>query len=98
MKSDSDINEQSLILRNANVPTGEIDGEMVALDLDKGECFGIGKIGTVIWDMAEHPARVDEIIDRLVALYDVERGQCLADALSFLKEMNGAGLVRVLPG
>ena len=97
MKSDSLINTQSLILRNAHMPTGEIDGEMVALDLDQGQCFGIGKIGTLIWDMAAEPARVHDIVDRLVAHHDVEPGECLADVLSFLEEMNGAGLVKVLP-
>lgn len=98
MKSDSLINCQSVILRSTHMPTGEIDGEMVALDLDNGECFGIGKIGTLIWEMAADPIRVGEIVDRLVADFDVEVDECRLDVLSFLKEMNGAGLVQVLPG
>ncbi len=98
MKSHSLINEHSLVLRNLQIPTGEIDGETVALDLDQGQCFGIGKIGTLIWDMTAHPVRVSAILNRLVADYDVEPGQCRADVLSFLDEMHGAGMVLVLPG
>jgi hypothetical protein len=97
MKSDSLINGQSLILRNAQMPTGEIDGEMVALDLEQGECFGIGKIGTLIWEMAEEPARVHDIVGRLVGRFEVEPNECLTDVLTFLNEMKDAGLVQVLP-
>jgi hypothetical protein len=97
MKSEPLITGASFIICNADIPTGEIDGEMVALDLDQGHCFGIGKIGTAIWEMAAEPVQVDEIVRRLVEQYDVERGECLGDVLTFLREIREAGLVRVLP-
>jgi hypothetical protein len=99
MKSDRGIiNEQSWILRNAEIPTGPIDDEMVALDLDRGECFGMDGIGALIWQMAADPIRVCELIDRFACTHAVARDECLADVLTFLEELRGAGLVRVLPG
>ena len=92
------INGQSRIVRNAGIPTGAIDGETVALDLDRGECFGMDKIGSIIWEMAADPVRVADVVDRLARSHVVGRKQCLADVLPFLEELASAGLVRVLPG
>ena len=99
MKSDNAmIEEHSQIVRNAQIPTGAVDGETVALDLERGECFGIDLTGTIIWEMAFRPVLVAEIIDRLGNIYGVDRERCRADVIPFLEELVGAGLVRVLPG
>lgn len=95
MKRDS-ITEASLIVRNDSIPTGEIDGEMVALDLDRGTCFGMDRIGTLIWALAATPVRVEALIDRLAADHEVDRATCAADVLPFLADLNDAGLVRVI--
>ena len=90
------ITETSLLVRNDALPTGEIDGELVALDLDRGDCFGIDHIGTLIWRMAAAPVRAGAIVDRLVAEHEVERDACRADVFPFLAELADAGLVRLL--
>lgn len=92
------ITEASLIVRNDAIPTGEIDGEMVALDLARGDCFGLDRIGTLIWALAAEPVRVAAIVDRLAADHDVDRATCRDDVLPFLNELRGAGLVRVIDG
>lgn len=95
MKRDS-ITEASLIVRNDAIPCGEIDGEMVALDLDRGDCFGLDRIGTLIWALAAEPMRVSALIDRLAADHAVDRATCRDDVLPFLAELADAGLVRVI--
>ena len=95
MKRDR-ITEASLIVRNEAIPTGEIDGEMVALDLDRGTCFGLDPIGTLIWALAASPVRVGALIDRLAADHEVDRATCRDDVLPFLADLIDAGLVRVI--
>lgn len=90
------IAETSLIVRNESIPTGEIDGELVALDLERGDCFGMDRIGTRIWQLAAAPVRVAEVIDRLAEEHEVGRAICSDDVLPFLAELADAGLVRVL--
>lgn len=46
------ISESTVVVRNETVPTGEIDGELVALDVDKGDCFGMDRVGASIWRIA----------------------------------------------
>ena len=84
-------------MRNDNLPTGEVDGELVALDLDRGHCFGMDQVGSAIWSIAAQPVRVGTIVDELAATHDVERGQCAADVLPFIRELVAEGLLRRLP-
>lgn len=86
--------ESTCVVRNDQIPTGEIDGEIVALDLERGDCFGMDQVGAAIWQMAEQPLTIREITDRLVESHEVERAQCLADILPFVDDMIDAGLLR----
>ena len=88
------ISESTRVVRNEAMPTGEIDGELVALDVEKGDCFGMDRVGATIWKIADSPRSVGEIADRLVESHDVERSQCLADILPFVGELVEAGLLR----
>jgi hypothetical protein len=88
--------ESTKVVRNDALPTGEIDGELVALDLEKGDCFGLDRVGAAIWHIAESPRTVGEIADRLVETHDVERTRCLTDILPFVDEMIDTGLLRRL--
>ena len=92
----NDISEASLLVRNSEIPTGVIDGELVALDLARGDCFGMDQVGTTIWNMATSPIRAGDIIDRLSEEYEVDRATCAGDVLPFLADLAGAGLVRVI--
>lgn len=92
----SNINENSRIVRNDSIPTGVIDGEMVALDLAKGDCFGMDPIGTRIWALAATPGPLSTIVDQLVSEHDVDRATCSADVIAFVADLARSGLVRVL--
>lgn len=81
-------------MRNENIPTGEIDGELVALDVDQGDCFGMDRVGAAIWKLADCPRTVGEIADTLVETHDVERSRCLAEIMPFVGELVEAGLLR----
>jgi hypothetical protein len=88
------ISESTTVVRNSSLPTGEIDGELVALDLERGECFGIDEVGAVIWGLAEKPISVGEIADRLIELHDVDRSRCLADISPFIEDLLASGLLK----
>lgn len=96
-KGDMDkIDETSRIVRNEDIPTGVIDGEMVALDLERGDCFGMDRIGTRIWELAEAATPLSAIVDQLAIEHDVDRATCSADVLAFVADLARSGLVRVV--
>jgi hypothetical protein len=94
----TNISESSTIVRNDRIPTGEIDGELVALDLDRGDCFGMDRIGTLIWAMSAEPVGVAQIIDRLAQDHEVDRDTCRNDVLPFIADLADSGLVHVMEG
>lgn len=88
------VDETLRVVRNDTVPTGEVDGELVALDLERGSCFGMDRVGSAIWDIAAQPVTVGEIADQLTATHDVTRDQCVSDIAPFIDDLLAEGLLR----
>jgi hypothetical protein len=72
----------------------EIDGELVALDVTKGVCYGLNRIGTRIWQLVETPRSAREVADVLADEFDVSRDVCLEQTMALLRELAAAELVR----
>jgi Coenzyme PQQ synthesis protein D (PqqD) len=57
----------------------DFDGELVLLDLDGGEYFGLNSIGKSLWEGLLAGKTVTEITEALAPLYDVTPAQLRAD-------------------
>ena len=87
------VNQEDIsVIRNAAAVTAEIGGQLVALDVQKGTCYGLNGVATRIWNMIEAPMRATDICDRLCEVYDVDRDECLAQTTGLLAELQAAGL------
>jgi hypothetical protein len=89
--------EDYLIARRAGLIEAEVDGELVALHVDNGTCYGFNKTATRIWAMIEEPKRLSELRDALVGEFDVAPEVCAAQLLDLLKDLEGDGLVELRP-
>ena len=87
MKSENVVNLQSVISRNPEIIHSAMDSEVVMMSVDQGLFFGIDTIGTHIWNLIETPLKVEDLIEKLVVSYDVERSVCENDTLLFLNDM-----------
>jgi hypothetical protein len=87
MKAESKVTLKSAISRNPEIIHSVMDDEIVMMSVDQGLFFGIDKIGTHIWNLLETPIIVEELIEKLVAHYTVEREVCEIDTLLFLNDM-----------
>jgi hypothetical protein len=72
----------------------EIDGELVALDVTKGVCYGLNRMGTRIWQLMETPRSAREIADILLTEFEVSPEVCREQTLTLLRELAAADLVR----
>ena len=86
-----------LILRRAGLIEAEVDGELVALHVDNGTCYGFNGTATRIWAMIAEPKRLAELRDALVGEYDVAPDVCEAQLLDLLKDLEGDGLLELRP-
>ena len=89
------ITVESSVQRNPEMVSGNMDGEVVMLSLQRGEYFGLDKIGSRIWELIEHTVKVDEVRIILMDEYEVDEETCLKDLIEFLDDLQNKGLVIV---
>lgn len=82
------------IERNPDLVFTEMDGETVMMSLEQDEYFGLGGVGSRIWELLAQPTTGAQIRDEIVAQYEVESEACERDVLHFLHELDEAGLIR----
>lgn len=67
--------------------------ELVLLDYQEEVYYGLDPVGTRIWDLLAAGRTLGEIIDTLLAEYDVTRDQLAADVERVVGELERNGLV-----
>ncbi|WP_051305946.1 PqqD family peptide modification chaperone [Desulfogranum mediterraneum] len=74
----------------------ELDGEMVILNIQSGQYFGIEEIGSRIWTMLEQGMRPAAMVQGLIAEYAVEETLCREQVAAFLDELLQEGLIELV--
>lgn len=88
------LTDDTRVEKSENAISTEIDGELVALDVTRGVCYGLNRVGTRIWQLLDSPRSAREIANILVEEFDVSPEQCSAETLNLLRELKAAELVR----
>lgn len=89
----STLSAQSIVVRRKDMLEATVDGDVVALDAEKGMCYGLDGVGSRIWILLAEPRRVADLCAVLVSEYDVDAAGCERDVLALLTEMHGEGLI-----
>ncbi|MBS1157645.1 MAG: Coenzyme synthesis protein (PqqD) [Proteobacteria bacterium] len=77
----------SIIRRNDELLTAEVDGELVMMSIASGQYFGLDDIGARIWELLGEPLKIAELCIRLAQEYAVETSVCERDVLALLHTM-----------
>lgn len=73
----------------------EIDDEVVVLDLEGNQYFGLNEVGWLIWRaIDERQASIDEIVDEIVDRFDVSDNTARGDAEAFIGQLLESELAR----
>ncbi|SFV90142.1 hypothetical protein MNB_SV-4-1258 [hydrothermal vent metagenome] len=87
-----DIN--SRVILNQNIFAQEVDGEMVLLDMQSENYFGMDAVGTSIWQaLKEEGGEIANVLERLSQMYDADRQTLQKDLLAFVENLEKNGLV-----
>ena len=73
----------------------EVDGEMVLLDMESENYFGLDEIGTAIWQAMQEKETLKEVFDVLLEQYEVEPEMLEKDLSDFVGKLVESGLVKV---
>ena len=90
------LSSDSIVFRNAEVVDAKIDGEVVAMNMDSGTCYGLNMVGSRIWDLLGDRIHVSEVCARLRAEFEVEPDVCERQVLALLAELHSEKLISIL--
>jgi Coenzyme PQQ synthesis protein D (PqqD) len=83
----------TMIVRSDGFIDAEIDDEIVALNVEKGTCYGLNTVGSRIWSLLASPIRINDICAKLLSEYKVEPKTCERQVLDLLEELRAEGMV-----
>jgi hypothetical protein len=89
------VKDDVLVQRRVGLLEAEVDGELVALDVDQGTCYGFNATATRIWALIEEPKRVSELRDALLEEFDVDADTCQEQLAELLGELEKDGLIQM---
>jgi hypothetical protein len=98
VSNQSPLSSAAIVARGSGLIEAEVDGEVVALHIDKGMCYGLNKTGSRIWRMIAQPIRIDAVCAGLIAECQVDAATCARDVLDLLEELRAEGLIEVREG
>lgn len=81
------------VSRKGSLMEAEVDGEMVALHVESGTCFGFNRTAYRIWQLSAQPLRLSELCAALGREFEVDSTACEKDVRSLLTELSRDGLV-----
>ena len=85
------------ISRREGLIQAEVDGELVALHIDNGTCYGFNVTATRIWSLIEQPRLFSELKEILLGEYDIDSDTCEKQLGEMIAELERDGLVATEP-
>lgn len=89
------LNLDSIVQRDPGVMAAEAGQDLVMVNIANGMYYGVSDIAREVWVAIEHPKKVSDLIDDLLATHNVDRARCEAEALSFLEDLLNEHLLQV---
>jgi hypothetical protein len=72
-------------------------GEAVILNLKSGIYYGLNPVGARVWSLIQEPKSVGNVLDTLLAEYDVEPDRCESDLMALLQDLAARELIKIEP-
>lgn len=86
--------DKALIVRCDDLLEADVNGEIVALHINKGQCYGMNNVASRIWAMLAEPITVAEICAKLGDQYDVDADTCHREVSVLLEDFRREGLIK----
>ena len=86
---------EQVVRRRVGLLEAEVDGEIVGLQIEQGNCYGFNQTATFVWKMIEQPTHKTKLRDSLLREFDVDPATCEAQLDALIAELEARGLVEV---
>ena len=88
-----DFNQKIIFLET--VFAQEVDGEIVLLDMNSENYFGLDTVGTSIWHALKKSANLNEVLMLLLDEYEVEEEILRKDLIIFVENLKTNKLIKM---
>ncbi|HEX6308290.1 MAG TPA: PqqD family peptide modification chaperone [Longimicrobiales bacterium] len=95
MSGSSAIGPDTVVSRNEEPVSVEVDDTVVMMSIDQGMYFGLEGVAPRIWALLERPRTVNDVCAALTEEFDIDAEACRREVLGFLDELREARLIHV---
>jgi len=82
------LNENSRIVLKEGLEVVDLAGEKAMMDFDTGKYYLLKGAANELWELIGNEITVKELIDALMAEFEVDRETCFKDTVRFLSQLN----------
>jgi hypothetical protein len=82
-------------IQNKKIIQSKIGDEVVMLDIDSGFYFGLNTVASVIWSNLEEEISFHELIDKLLAIYKIDRQTCEEETKVLLSQLLEKEIIKI---
>jgi len=90
--------EGARVRRREDLLTTEVDGELIAMSIERGSCYGLNRIGSRIWALIAEPRSIDTICAALLDQFEVTPETCRREVIELLDALRREDMIVVEPG
>ena len=84
-----------IISASPNQVSGVLNGETVLLSSTTDIYYGLGEVGSRIWELIQQRKRISEICTQIACEFEVEAEVCQRDARELIQKLVEADLVKL---
>ncbi len=89
--------DRDVVRRCGELIEANVDGELVALHVESGTCYGFNGTATRIWALITEPRRFGDICRHLETEFEVDSVICGTQVRDLLGELREDGLIALDP-
>jgi hypothetical protein len=87
------MDQNTRLVRREELLEADVNGEIVALHIERGQCYGLNAVASEIWRMLEKPKSVGEICTALRDDYEIDESTCHQEVVDLLSDLKEEGLI-----
>ena len=88
----------TVLSRNGDLPSTDLDGELVFLSVETGKYYGIKGTARTVWELLDAPRTAEDLYTALSERFGVPPEQVEVDTRPFIEKSVAGGLLKAEPG
>jgi len=90
-----EINNSVLIIKNTDIATNELDGKIVMMHIETGKYYNLDDVGTDIWLNIDHDITFENLVNKLLSIYNIDKETCENDTKIFLTKLQENKMIKL---